>query len=141
MIFKPLTDPYEWQWAKERIRLICSEDSQGIVAWRDGEIQAVCVADVFTPDACNVHFAIANPFVIRHGFFNEIARHLYEVCGRERLFGYVPANNEKALRLDKHIGFKEVARIPDGLMDGIDLVVLRMDKDECRWLSTRQEAA
>lgn len=140
--FKPLTLQEEWDWVRERAKPIQCADSQGIVAHNDaGVIQAVCVADSFTVDACSVHFAIDNPFVIRAGFFNEVARHLFCVCGRDRIFGLVPHTNEKALKLDKHMGFEEVARVPDGFAKGIDYVVLRMDKATSRWLTEEQREA
>ncbi len=142
MIFLPMTKMEEWEWFKERTSVIRCEDTQGIVAYsRDGRILAVCVADSFSPDACNVHMAIDEPLVIRHGFLGEIGRHLFQVCGRNHLFGLVPATNKKALKFDKHIGFKEVARIPDGCGTGCDYVVLRMDKSECRWIEHEEEAA
>jgi RimJ/RimL family protein N-acetyltransferase len=100
----------------------------------DGVIQAIAVFDSFTVDACSVHFAIDNPFVIRHGFLHEIARHLFIDCGRERIFGLVPSDNEKALKLDQHIGMEPVARIPDAMKRGVDYVVMRMNKEDCRWL-------
>ena len=104
-------------------------------------IQAIAVFDSFTVDACSVHFAIDNPFVIKHGFLNEIARHLFIQCGRKRIFGLVPSNNEKALKLDKHIGMEEVARIPDAVKEGVDYIVMRMDKESCRWIEQNKEAA
>jgi len=133
--FKSLTESHEWAWVKKRARPIMCEDSQGLIAYdEEGVIQAIAVFDSFTVDACSVHFAIDNPFVIRHGFLHEIARHLFIDCGRERIFGLVPSNNEKALKLDKHIGMVPVARIPDAMSSGVDYVVLRMNKEECRWL-------
>ena len=134
MMFRPLTTEEEWIWIKDRAKLIACEDSQGIVAYDNRGIQAIAAFDSFTLDACNVHFAIANPLVIRSGFLSEIARHLFIQCGRKRIFGLVPSTNKKALKLDKHIGMKEVARIPDALAEGIDYVVLCMKREECRWL-------
>jgi hypothetical protein len=142
--FRPLTEQVEWTWMYERAHQIACEDSQGIVAYDDkDEIQAVAVFDSFTVDACSVHFAIDNPMVIRSGFLNEIARHAFITCNRKRIFGLVPSNNERALKLDLHIGFTEVARIPDAIADGIDYIVIRLDKRDCRWLpqEIRQEAA
>ena len=136
--FKPLTTQNEWVWVQARAHPIQCSDSQGIVAYDDRGIQAVCVADSFTVDACSVHFAIANPFVIRAGFFHEVARHLFIQCGRNRIFGLVPANNEKAIKLDLHMGFREVARIPDAYAEGVDYIVVRMDKSDTRWLTDEQ---
>ena len=120
---------------KNRTHVILCEDSFGIVAKdEEGEIQAMCMADTFSVDACCVHLAIDNPYVLKYGFFQEVAQLLFIQKKRERLFGLVPDNNEKAIKLDKHIGFKEVTRIPDALMDGIGYIVMRMDKNDCRWL-------
>ncbi len=139
--FKPLTDATEWQWVKSRTGVICVEDSQGIVAYRNGEIVAVCVIDTIVADSVHVHFAVDYPLVIKHGFFHEIARHVFEVLGKQRMFGLVPANNEKALKIDKNIGFKEVARVPHGYKTGVDLVVMKMEREECRFAPERREAA
>lgn len=140
MDFKPLTTETEWKWMKERTHVIACEDSQGIVAYdAGGRILAVCVADSFTPDSCNVHMAIDSPLVIKHGFLHEIGTHLFETCGRSHIFGLVPASNAKALKFDKHIGFNEVARIPDGVGTGTDYVVMRMNKEDCRWIRKEEE--
>ena len=134
MMFRPLQNQEEWNWVRTRAHCIFCEDSQGIIAYDERGIQAVAVFDSFTVDACNVHFAIHNPFVIRSGFLVQIAIHLFVTCGRNRIFGLVPSTNKKALKLDTHIGMKEVTRVPDALAKGVDYVVLRMNKDECRWL-------
>lgn len=140
--FKPITTQEEWRWIRERARCIACEDSQGIVAiCEDGAIGAVAAFDSFTVDACSVHLAIDRPIVLRRGFLSEIAAHLFYACSRKRIFGLVPSNNEKALRLDKHIGFREVTRIPDAMKEGVDYVVMRMDREDCRWLPKIKEVA
>ena len=143
MRFSPLQTTQEWEWVQERAHPICCEDSQGLVVYDNDIIKAIAVFDSFTVDACSVHFAIDDPLVIKHGFLNEIARHLFIQCGRKRIFGLVPSNNEKALKLDKHIGMEEVARIPHAMSEGVDYVVLCMTKEQCRWLpqEVKEEAA
>ena len=95
--------------------------------------------DSWAPNSCQMHFAIDNPMVIRHGFFETVADFCYNVRGIETIVGLVPADNEKAIKLDKRIGFKEALRIPNGYKDGIDYVVMLMTREDCRWL--KQEAA
>ncbi len=136
--FKPLTTNEEWQWIWDRAKPLACKDSQGIVAYDERGIQAVCVADSFTVDACSAHLAIDSPFVIRAGFFNEICRHLFITCGRNRIFVLVPGNNPKSIKLVTHIGFREVARIPDAYAEGVDYIVGRMDKSDTRWLTDEQ---
>ena len=142
MRFARLETPAEWEWLKSRNPVIACEDSQGIVAYRGDEIQAVAVFDSFGPDNCNVHWAIGNPMVLRHGFIQEIVHHAFVTCKRERIFGLVPSNNKRALKLDLHIGMREVARIPHAMGEGVDYIVMTMTKADCRWLAEEfKEAA
>lgn len=135
MKFKPMDLKEEWHWFKARTHVILCEDTQGIVAVNEqGGIAGIVVFDTWTPTSVNVHMAIDNPLCIRHGIFTEVSIHAYIRNGKKRLFGLVPSNNEKALRLDRKIGFTEVARVPDALDDGVDYIVMRLDKEDCRWL-------
>lgn len=143
MIFLPLTDENTWAWFQSRTKVLRCEDTQGIVAYNDKrEIQAVVVFDSFTRgNGCNVHWAIENPLVFKHGLLEEIAGHLFLTCGLRRLFALVPANNTKSVRLCEHVGLTEVTRIPNGIAEGVDYVIMLMERDDCRWLQKRLEAA
>jgi hypothetical protein len=138
--FSALDTQESWDWFKERTHVIQCEDSQGMVAYSaTGKILAVMVADNFSPDSCNVHVAIDSPIVIKHGFLVEAFHHLFNVCNRKHVFGLVPSNNAKALKFDRHIGFKESCCIPDGCGTGTDCIILRMDKVSCPWLDKIKE--
>jgi hypothetical protein len=139
--FKAIDTLEEWQWAHGIIKMIVDQSSQGIMAYENGNRVAACVADEFGIHSCCVHLAITKPVVLKHGFLQEIARHLFITCNLKRLFGKVPSDNTRALKLNKHLGWREVARVPDGVSDGVDMVVMRMDRDTCRWLDKLQEAA
>ena len=136
-----LTDE-EWAWMNERAFPIRDEYSVGIVAYDKNEkICAAFVADSFTIDSCGVHLAIGNPACIRRGFLNECLHFIFVTRGRKRAFGIVPSNNLKAIRFNEHIGFREVARLPDGYATGIDYVYMRMDADNNRWVNLQQQEA
>lgn len=141
--FRPIQTQYDWLWFKQRTSVIRCEDTQGIVAFKTHpeNIMAMAVFDSFGPDSCCVHMAIDNPFAIKHGLLHEIGRHLFQVCGLQRIFGMVPSNNPKALKLDKHIGMTEVARIPNGVGTGVDYVIMCLEKKDCRWIEQEREAA
>ena len=140
MIFKALDCEKEWKWIETRCQPIMDEFSTGVVAYDDkGKIAAVFVADAFGDDHCGVHLAIDDPFVIRRGFLNECLGYIFGQRGVKRAFGQVPANNAKALKFNKHIGFREVARIEDGYETGVDLVIMRMDADNNRWYMPAQQ--
>lgn len=65
----------------------------------------------------------------------------FNQLGLRSVLGIVNSTNEKALRYDKHLGFKEVLRLPGCHDDGGDIVVMKMDRDECRWIKERKNEA
>jgi len=60
----------------------------------------------------------------------------FNKLGVSVILGQVCKDNEDALRLNRHLGFKVVADIPDAHMSG-DLVIMAMRKEECRFLNIR----
>ena len=144
--FKPMTEAFEWNWLTERAMQKRMSDSQGIVCYDDesNEIKAMCVLDTFTRDACNAHIAIDSPIVIRRGFLHQIVGHIFNTLDRSRFFAFVSGDNSKSLKFCTHFGMLEVARIPHGTRQGVDCVVLGMDRQQCaKWLNKeqKQEAA
>ena len=135
--FKAMDSEVEWQWVLDRAHPMQVKDTQGIVAYENttGNIAGVVVMDSWTPSGCQTHFAIDNPICIRRGLFREVAHHIHVVCNRRYAFGLVPANNEAALKFDLKMGFEEVARIPEGYDIGVDYIVVRLAKENNRWLS------
>ena len=134
--FKPLETQAEWEWIWQRAHPMMVKDTQGIVAYdnKSGKIAGIVVMDSWTPSGCQTHFAIENPMCIRAGLFREVAIHIHVTCGRRYIFGLIPANNDKAHKFDLKMGFKEVARVPEGYDIGVDYIVVRLAKEENRWL-------
>ena len=127
----------EFQWFQQSTRVIRCEDSLGLMAYREPFQPPVAgaVFDSFSVDSCNVHLAVLDPWVLRHGFLTLIADYAYDYLNRARMFGLVPENNQKALKLNTHIGFKRIAHIPDAVDTGVGYVVMRLDREDCRWRS------
>jgi RimJ/RimL family protein N-acetyltransferase len=103
----------------------------------DGNLVAVVGFASFMPNACQMHIASVSDV-------NWMSRDLlwaafdypFNVLGVKVIIGQICASNEDALRLNRHLGFKVVAEIPDAHMDG-DLVIMAMRKEDCRWLNIR----
>jgi len=134
--FKPLTTDAEWAWIVPRAHPMPVKDTQGIVAYEDttGEIAGIVVMDNWTPSGCQTHFAIDNANCIRRGLLREVAIHIHIQCNRRYIFGLLPANNGEAHKFGLKLGFEEVARIPEGYDTGVDYIVLRLAKEDNRWL-------
>jgi hypothetical protein len=103
----------------------------------DGNLVAVVGYCSFMPNACQMHIAALSEV-------NWMSRDLlwaafdypFNVLGVKVILGQICGSNEDALRLNRHLGFKVVAEIPDAHMDG-DLVIMAMRKEDCRWLNIR----
>ena len=132
MIFRAAT-PYDLRAMPEDARPLVVQDTRGITAEHDGKIQAVCIFDSWSPNSCMIHIWIANPFVLKHGFAEEVFKFVFD-SGRELIIGNTPSDNPKALKFIKNIGFKEVFRVKDGFAIGVDYVITEMRKSECRYL-------
>jgi len=93
-------------------------------AEKNGELVAGIVFNNMTDSSATCHIAVSKPTKI----FSELLDHgfvyAFKTCGLLRLTGMVEASNEKALRLDKHIGFVEEAVMEKAGTGGQDIIVL-----------------
>lgn len=127
-------DEEAWNWSAKRANPIWCADTTGFyVRGKDGEIAACVIFDSWSHNSVNIHMSIDNPMVLRHGLLDEIARFVYTEAGRGVIIGLVPGDNAKALKLNKHIGLKEVHRIRDGYKVGVDMVIMELRKEDCRY--------
>lgn len=141
MILKPLDTKEEFEWMQAKTWIELCESTRGIVAIDDKGIAGCVVMDKWTDSSCQAHIAIRNPLCIRHGLITAACEYVFITNNRKTMFGLVPDTNKKAERFDKHIGFEEVTRIPDAFNNGVGYIVMRMDRDKCRWLPAMKEAA
>jgi len=103
----------------------------------DGNLVAVVGYCSFMPNACQMHIAAVDEV-------NWMSRDLlwaafdypFNKLGVKVILGQICGSNEDAIRLNRHLGFKVVAEIPNAHMDG-DLVIMAMKKEECRFLNIR----
>ena len=90
----------------------------------DGQLVSGIVFNNFNECNATCHIAVSKPTklfleLLDHGF-----KYAFETCGLRRLTGLVEADNSKALKLDKHIGFIEEAVMKEAGSEGQDIVVL-----------------
>lgn len=125
----------DWPWVAARAKPVLTESTKGIVAVSElGAIMAAAAFDNWTKTSCSIHIAIERPVVIRHGFLHEICKYVFVTCGKAMMFGQTPSNNKKALRFNERVGMKTIMVLEDAYDYGVDYVITRMHRDECRWL-------
>ena len=135
VVFRKINCDDDWDWVTDKVPLLLIPDMTSILAIdKDtGDRLACCIMDTWTNSSCQIHFVIANPLVLRHGFFQEISRFVFDTSKRIKMIGIVPSDNERALRMDRKIGFVEVARIKDGHDFGVDSVVMELTRENCNF--------
>jgi hypothetical protein len=131
------------QWIVKKIDHLRISDSRGISAISDqGELYCICLMDSWTPGSVQVHIAIENPLGLKnYTFLYEVFNYIFNVGDRQTAIGFVSSENTKALKFDKKIGFKEIARIRDGARKNVDTIILELHRDDCKWIKCKEEAA
>ena len=111
-----------------------SEDFQAIgrvgVA---GQLIGVVGYNGFCGRCCSMHIAGDGNWVSRE-FIRAAFDYPFNQIGVEYVVSPLGADNHRALKFDKHFGFTELARIPEGWDVGVDLVILKLKKSDCKWL-------
>lgn len=126
----------------DRLGLHWSEDFRGVL-WvpdeyngcpMDMEHVAVAVAyNAFIGRTCCMHSVIQRPDLVNRRMVRDTFAYPFLHANCEAVLALVDASNEAAMRFDTKLGFREIARVPHGGVDG-DLCVLQMLRNECRWI-------
>jgi RimJ/RimL family protein N-acetyltransferase len=123
---------FEWLWDRTScpitpgFRAIEAVDAKGRIVGMVG-------FDGWTDNSCQAHMAVDYPAVWRSLLQPAFAYPFVE-NNRKLLVGTIAANNARSLALAKRMGFKETYRIRDAWADGVDLVLVEMRREECRFL-------
>ena len=100
-----------------------------------GKPLAGVLYDAYNGKSINAHIWVEVGETPSREWYAAIFDYPFNKLGVSKILGQVAGNNEEALRLDKHFGFVEEARILD-YSDNGDLVLLTMTKDQCRVLNS-----
>lgn len=108
-------------------------DGSGMVAGMVG-------FDNWCPNSAQIHVAIDRPALCRR-----LIRAAFEFpfvqAGRGVLVALIAAINEKSMDLAQRFGFRIAYRVLDGWAPGVDLVVMELRKENCRWIRPQTKAA
>lgn len=142
MIITGVQDQSDINWLKERSGYLLCEDTEAFVCRHEGEIWAMAAMDHWTNIGCNLHLAVDNPRAFKYGLAEAVCDHVFNKRGKKKIFGLVPSDNDKAIRLNTHMGADIVGMIDNYFGDGLHYVVMEATREKCaRWLPKEQEAA
>ena len=127
--------PSDLQAIPEDSRPRLCADSRGVTALEtDNSIAAVAVFDSWTQNSCMFHIYIANSQVLRRGYPQEIFSYVFITANRGVIVGATPTSKPDALKLCKHVGFTEIARLNDAYAPNDDMVITELRRENCRWI-------
>lgn len=120
------------EWVFRRVGGAMSAHSQGI-GWKVGdEIVAGVAYEQFTGSNIFVHQAVEGR--VPREYWWAVTDYPFNQLGCKRITGFVESHNQKALRLNAHIGFKVEATLEKAGRNNSDLVVMVLWKEDCRFL-------
>lgn len=130
----------EWQamagFLQERAGVQPSVDLRCIGWVSEGKLVIVVGMHGFLGSVAQIHLAFAEGWTFApREMLREVFRHAFIDAKREMLIGIVNSKNGRAMKMDAHLGFKELFRLPGMHDDGGDIVVVGLKKSECRYLS------
>lgn len=108
-------------------------DSTAIVAARDGVIGAAVAYEWLSGTTVECHIWIGDRRCVTRRFMREIFGYPFVQVRAKQIITHTAANNTASLALQARMGFRELARIPDGWDDGVDTVINIITSGECRW--------
>jgi hypothetical protein len=107
----------------------------------DGErILGMVAFDGWQVNSCCMHVALEAPIAARRLLYPAF-RYAFVLEGKGVVVGAVLSTNEKAIALNRHLGFSEVARGRDWCARGVDLVWMEMRRENCRWIQQAERKA
>jgi L-amino acid N-acyltransferase YncA len=120
------------EWA-EKHNMPTPSDARYLGTSFNGVIKGVVVYCGFYGKSCNVHITGDGSHWATRDFLKWVFALPFKKWNLKVIIGTVAGSNKKALKLDRHLGFREVATIADAHNDG-DLVILEMRPADCRYL-------
>jgi hypothetical protein len=126
------------------VPLQVTDDFQALGVVRDGHLIAVVAFNTFCGRTCSMHVAGDGGHWVNRELLKASFAYPFKQLDLVSVLSPVAADNERGLKFEKHLGFEEVLRVPEGWAHGVDLVLLELQRARCRWIegeANEQQAA
>ena len=138
--FRSFIGHADWGWIQQICPIVRCEDTSGIMAvdLDTNTTVGAFMMDNWTPNSVQCHFMVANPMLLRYPFLDLCADYVYNTRGVNNVYALVPANNAKAIKLNKHMGFTEKACLEEAFEVGVDYLLMEMRRENCIFLQKKE---
>lgn len=120
------------QWVCGHTGATFTDSMQAIGNERDGVIIGGVLYDDYRVSSISMHCAGVGRWLTRE-FLRAVFDYPFNYLKVKKVIGLVDSMNDKAMRLDKHLGFVQEGLIKEASRFG-DLVILTMTREQCRFL-------
>jgi RimJ/RimL family protein N-acetyltransferase len=103
---------------------------------RDKLVGGVIFTD-YTGESISIHTASWDEHWVNRDLLFVVFDYPFNQLGVKRIFGRVPESNYDALRLNRHCGFRDVARIEGYYKHNIAQIVMCCERSECRFFGIK----
>jgi hypothetical protein len=127
--------PGDGDWIMLRVGGVFNCVTDHVVAvHRDGRCVGGVVFTGYLGSAITLNMAGSEDNWATRDFLWMVFHYAFVQLGCRKVMGLVSAANTRALSVDIRLGFRIVARLEDMFPDGSDMLVLVMERAECKWL-------
>lgn len=129
-----LTQPEDRLWIESRAHCVLTRNARAIkVVDSHGTTRGAAAFDEWLPTSCQMHVAAETPMVWRKLTPAAFAYPFLQL-GLRVLLAVIASDNTASLRLAQHGGFQEVYRVREGWRPGVDLVLMEIRREACRYI-------
>jgi hypothetical protein len=134
-----VTEPQEAlrEWVSRKLNQVFPEDSTFIGQVKDSKLVAVIGYCNFVGKSCAIHIASEGSHWMDRNLLWASFDYPFNKLEKKVIVTALDANNEKAVRLNRHLGFHIETVIKDAHENG-DLMIMTMRKENCRFLKTKE---
>lgn len=111
-----------------------SQHWKGLCQLHNGEVVAAAGYDTFTTHNCFLHLASdgSRKWMTRH-FLHETFKYPFVTAGCERITAWIEKPNLRSRAIARRTGFTQEAVLEKAGRDGVDVLIYRMFRQECRY--------
>lgn len=100
----------------------------------DNQVKWIVGYDSFVGKTCQIHTASVGLKSMPRSLIWAGFDYPFKRLGLKVIVSTVDSHNELAMKYNKKLGFQEVMRLEGCHDEGGDIVIFKMNKEDCRWL-------
>lgn len=120
-------------WLCTRLERSCSPNMRCIGNMSNGKLIGVIGLDDWDSASVQMHAAGYGNWITRD-FLWVVSDYIFNVAKVNVVYGLIPSNNARSLKIAQHFGFVSVYNIKDGHAEG-DLILHLLYRDGCKYLN------